>query len=82
MPTSRCRIWRTVWCWPISAGCRSSIATAQRLVGLVARKDLLRIRATAKSAEVNRVAFFGRGTSPETGDEEQVPLPAKAGAGP
>jgi len=54
---------------------------SQRLVGLVARKDLLRIRATAKSAEVNRVAFFGRGTPPEAGDEEQVTLPAKAGAG-
>jgi CIC family chloride channel protein len=36
---------------------------SQRLVGLVARKDLLRIRATAKSAEVNRVAYFGRGIS-------------------
>ncbi len=55
---------------------------SQRLVGLVARKDLLRIRATAKSAEVNRVAFFGRGTPPETGDKEQVLLPAKAGVDP
>jgi hypothetical protein len=44
-----------------------------RLVGLVARKDLLRIRATAKSAEANRVAFFGRGTSSKSSDEEQVP---------
>jgi CBS domain-containing protein len=42
-----------------------------RLVGLVARKDLLRIRATAKSAEANRVAFFGRGTSSNSRDEEQ-----------
>jgi chloride channel protein, CIC family len=33
-----------------------------RLVGLVSRKDLLRIRATARSMESNRVAFFGRGT--------------------
>ena len=54
---------------------------SQRLVGLVARKDLLRIRATAKSAEVNRVAFFGRGTPPENSDEEQISLPAKADAG-
>ena len=52
----------------------------QQLVGLVARKDLLRIRATAKSAEANRTAFFGPGTSKER-DEELVPLPAKAGAG-
>jgi chloride channel protein, CIC family len=35
----------------------------QRLVGLVSRKDLLRIRATAKSTEASRVAFFGRRTS-------------------
>jgi len=32
----------------------------QHLVGLVARKDLLRIRATAKSSEANRSSFFGR----------------------
>jgi CIC family chloride channel protein len=31
-----------------------------RLVGLVSRKDLLRIRATAKSAEASREAFFVR----------------------
>ena len=55
---------------------------SQRLVGLVARKDLLRIRATAKSAEANRVAFFGRGTSSNSGDEEPVLLPAKAGVDP
>ncbi len=30
------------------------------LVGLVSRKDLLRIRATAKSAEAQRVAYFSR----------------------
>jgi CBS domain-containing protein len=30
------------------------------LVGLVSRKDLLRIRATAKSAEAQRVAYFAR----------------------
>jgi H+/Cl- antiporter ClcA len=35
----------------------------QRLVGLVSRKDLLRIRATAKSTEASRVAFFGRRAS-------------------
>jgi CIC family chloride channel protein len=52
---------------------------SQRLVGLVARKDLLRIRATAKSAEINRVAYFGRGTS-NNGDEEAA-SPAKAVAG-
>ena len=33
-----------------------------RLVGLVSRKDLLRIRATARSMESSRVAFFGRRT--------------------
>jgi hypothetical protein len=33
-----------------------------RLVGLVSRKDLLRIRATARSVESSRVAFFGRRT--------------------
>jgi CBS domain-containing protein len=31
-----------------------------KLVGLVSRKDLLRIRASAKSGEATRVAFFGR----------------------
>jgi chloride channel protein, CIC family len=41
----------------------------QRLVGLVSRKDLLRIRATAKSTETSRVAFFGRRTSPQSRDE-------------
>jgi CIC family chloride channel protein len=51
----------------------------QRLVGLVARKDLLRIRATAKSAEANRTAFFGRGMSKDK-DEQEVPVPANAGA--
>jgi CIC family chloride channel protein len=35
----------------------------QKLVGLIARKDLLRIRATAKSMEANRVAYFGRNAS-------------------
>jgi len=54
---------------------------SQRLVGLVARKDLLRIRATAKSAEANRVAFFGPGTSSKTGEEKQLSLPANADAG-
>jgi CIC family chloride channel protein len=33
-----------------------------RLAGLVSRKDLLRIRATARSVESSRVAFFGRRT--------------------
>jgi chloride channel protein, CIC family len=37
-------------------------ATSQ-LVGLVSRKDLLRIRAVAKSSEATRVAFFGRAAS-------------------
>lgn len=31
------------------------------LVGLVARKDLLRIRATARSVETRRSTFFGPG---------------------
>ena len=35
--------------------------TTRQLVGLVARKDLLRIRATARSSEASRSAFFGRG---------------------
>jgi len=34
-----------------------------QLVGLVARKDLLRMRAVAKSSEATRVAFFGRAAS-------------------
>jgi CIC family chloride channel protein len=41
----------------------------QRLLGLVSRKDLLRIRVTAKSTEASRVAFFGRSTSPKSRDE-------------
>jgi len=36
-----------------------------RLVGLVARKDLLRIRATAKSTEANRVAYLGWRSAPK-----------------
>jgi CBS domain-containing protein len=47
----------------------------QRLVGLVARKDLLRIRATARSSEATRASFFGRGSSAES---EQEPT-AEAG---
>jgi CBS domain-containing protein len=35
----------------------------RKLVGLVSRKDLLRIRATARSTEANRVAYFGRRAS-------------------
>jgi CIC family chloride channel protein len=35
----------------------------RQLVGLVSRKDLLRIRMTAKSTEASRVAFFGRRTA-------------------
>jgi CIC family chloride channel protein len=35
----------------------------RQLVGLISRKNLLRIRATAKSTEASRVAFFGRRTS-------------------
>jgi H+/Cl- antiporter ClcA/CBS domain-containing protein len=45
----------------------------QRLVGLVSRKDLLRIRATAKSTEASRVAFFGRRTSLKDNDDASVP---------
>jgi CIC family chloride channel protein len=44
----------------------------QKLVGLVSRKDLLRIRATAKSAEASRVAYFGRRTSQD--DAKQTML--------
>jgi CBS domain-containing protein len=32
----------------------------QRILGLVARKDLLHIRSTVAAAETDRVAFFGR----------------------
>jgi chloride channel protein, CIC family len=39
----------------------------QRLVGLVSRKDLLRIRATTKSAEISRAAFFGRQATAKSG---------------
>jgi CBS domain-containing protein len=43
----------------------------RHLVGLVARKDLLRIRATARSSEANRSAFFGRRKdTDETADTE------------
>ena len=50
-----------------------------RLVGLVARKDLLRIRASTRSAEANRVAYFmRRDTSPAIGDE---PVPALRAGG-
>jgi predicted transcriptional regulator len=47
----------------------------QRLVGLVARKDLLRIRATAKSTEANRAAYLGWRTSPkaEPGVPDEAP---------
>ena len=50
-----------------------------RLVGLVARKDLLRIRATAKSTEANRVAYLGwRSTSKvdAVAEEKASPLAA------
>jgi H+/Cl- antiporter ClcA len=40
-----------------------------RLVGLVSRKDLLRIRAAAQSMESSRVAFFGRRTPAEDTSE-------------
>jgi CBS domain-containing protein len=46
-----------------------------RLVGLVARKDLLRIRATAKSSEANRVAYLGWRSAPKVDAvaEEKAP---------
>jgi hypothetical protein len=44
-----------------------------RLVGLVSRKDLLRIRATAKSMESSRVAFFGRRTPATDSSAESAP---------
>jgi CIC family chloride channel protein len=46
----------------------------QRLVGLVSRKDLLRIRATAKSTEASRIAFFGRRAS--RGDSDTASISA------
>jgi CBS-domain-containing membrane protein len=42
----------------------------RRLVGLVARKDLLRIRATAKSTEAKRVAYLGWWTSPKKAEDD------------
>ena len=48
-----------------------------RLVGLVARKDLLHIRAAARSTEANRSAFFGPGrrkTSQDVSVIENAPL--------
>ena len=42
-----------------------------RLVGLVARKDLLRIRATARSSEATREAYLGWRASPKFQAEEQ-----------
>jgi chloride channel protein, CIC family len=44
----------------------------QRLVGLVSRKDLLRIRATARSTEASRIAFFGRRASRRDSDTASV----------
>jgi CBS-domain-containing membrane protein len=41
----------------------------QRLVGLVSRKDLLRILATVRSSEISRAAFFGRQAAAKRGDE-------------
>ncbi|HVV41194.1 MAG TPA: chloride channel protein [Nitrobacter sp.] len=46
----------------------------QRLVGLVARKDLLRIRATARSSEANRVAFFGRRSAAPEAELDAMPV--------
>jgi chloride channel protein, CIC family len=46
--------------------------TTRKLVGLVSRKDLLRIRATAKSAEANRAAYFGRQTSQDDAKETEL----------
>jgi CBS domain-containing protein len=43
-----------------------------RLVGLVSRKDLLRIRATAKSAEANRMAYFARRATALAPEHEPV----------
>jgi CBS domain-containing protein len=40
------------------------------LVGLVSRKDLLRIRATAKLAEANREAYFARRTAAIVPEQE------------
>ncbi|MBS0529768.1 MAG: chloride channel protein [Proteobacteria bacterium] len=44
----------------------------RHLVGLVSRKDLLRIRATAKSSEANRASFFGRGKDADETAEPEV----------
>ncbi|MET4203021.1 hypothetical protein ABIA95_005452 [Bradyrhizobium sp. LA8.1] len=49
------------WFWPTSGGCQIVERATGHLVGLVARRDLLRIRATARSVETRRSAFFGAG---------------------
>jgi hypothetical protein len=38
----------------------------RRIIGLVARKDLLHIRSSVTAAENDRVAFFGRSASIKT----------------
>ena len=38
----------------------------RRILGRVARKDLLHIRSTVTAAEIDRVAFFGRSTAAKT----------------
>ncbi|MGH6717194.1 MAG: CBS domain-containing protein, partial [Bradyrhizobium sp.] len=43
--------------------------TTQKLIGLVSRKDLLRILATVRSSEISRAAFFGRQAAAKSGDE-------------
>jgi CBS domain-containing protein len=50
----------------------------QRLVGLVARKDLLRIRATAMSTEANRAAYLGWRTAPKVEPEAREEAPTLA----
>jgi CIC family chloride channel protein len=44
----------------------------QKLVGLVSRKDLLLIRATSKSAEASRAAYFGRRTSQDNAKKTEL----------
>ncbi|MGH6679796.1 MAG: CBS domain-containing protein, partial [Bradyrhizobium sp.] len=46
----------------------------QRLVGLVSRKDLLRILATVRSAEMNRTAFFGRQAAAKSRDKASASI--------
>jgi len=48
-----------------------------RIVGLVARKDLLHIRSTVAAAETERVAFFGRTAQPDSASRARAAGPTR-----